>query len=124
MEQISEAIDKNILSEELSQKRFVRSANNGGNEIYIITHHDSPNVMKEIGRLREITFRAAGGGTGKPIDIDEFDTADAPYKQLIVWNPEDREIVGGYRYIKCREAPLKDGVVQLATTELFEFSQL
>src|SRR5688572_7627853 len=118
MQDISEPIDKKVLAGELSKERFVRDANNGGNQIYIITHHDSPNVMKEIGRLREVTFRAAGGGTGKPIDIDEFDIADAPYRQLIVWNPEDQEIVGGYRYIKCKDAPVKDKVVQLATTEL------
>jgi hypothetical protein len=80
--------------------------------------------MLEIGRLREVTFRASGGGTGHEIDIDEYDTADAPYKQLIVWNPEEKEIVGGYRFIKCKDAPIgADGTVQLATTELFKFSE-
>jgi len=124
MQNVIEPIDKKILATELSHDRFVRNANNGGNQIFVITHHDSPNVMKEIGRLREITFRMAGGGTGKEIDIDEFDIADAPYKQLIVWNPEEEEIVGGYRYIKCKDAPVKNGIIQLATTELFEFSPL
>lgn len=123
MEQIIEPIAKEILVAELTRERFVRKANNGGNEIYIITNHDSPNVMKEIGRLREITFRAAGGGTGKSIDIDEYDIVDnAPYKQLIVWNPEEKEIVGGYRYIKCKDAFQSDGKIHLATTELFHFS--
>jgi hypothetical protein len=122
-EAIIEPIAKDILLSELTRERFVRVTNNGVNEIYIITHHDSPNVMKEIGRLREVTFRASGGGTGHSIDIDEFDTADAPYKQLVVWSPEDQEIVGGYRYIKCKDAPIgADGIVQLATTELFKFS--
>jgi hypothetical protein len=78
--------------------------------------------MREIGRLREVTFRGAGGGTGHEIDIDEYDTADAPYKQLVVWNPEEKEIVGGYRYIKMKDAPVVDGVLQVATTELFRFS--
>ena len=123
MERIIDPIDKNILEAELSAERFVRNTNNGENEIYIITHHDSPNVMMEIGRLREVTFRASGGGTGNQIDIDEYDTADAPYKQLIVWSPEEKEIVGGYRFIKCGDAPIGlDGVVQLATTEYFYFS--
>ena len=123
MENIIDPVDKKLLEAELTRERFCRKTNNGMNEIYIITHFDSPNLMKEIGRLREITFRAAGGGTGKSIDIDEYDiAADAPYKQLIVWNPEDKEIVGGYRYINCCDAPVKNGIVQLATTELFRFS--
>ncbi|MCK6650561.1 MAG: GNAT family N-acetyltransferase, partial [Bacteroidia bacterium] len=87
MQEIIQPVDKKLLVAELTQERFVRDANNGDNKIYIITHHDSPNVMREIGRLREVSFRAAGGGTGHEIDIDEFDTADAPYKQLIVWDP-------------------------------------
>lgn len=124
MQKIIDPVDKKLLEAELTRERFCRSTNNGTNEIYIITHHDSPHVLREIGRLREITFRAAGGGTGKAIDLDEYDLAeDAPYRQLIVWNPADKEIVGGYRYINCCDAPVKNGVVQLATTELFEFSE-
>ncbi|HKR03600.1 MAG TPA: GNAT family N-acetyltransferase [Bacteroidia bacterium] len=123
MKKVADAIDRNLLEAELTKNKFVRSTNNGTNKIYIITHQDSPYVMRELGRLREITFRAAGGGTGKEIDIDEYDIAEAPYKQLIVWNPEDKEIVGGYRFIKCCDAPVINGIVQLATTELFEFSE-
>jgi hypothetical protein len=124
MQAIIDAVSKEIIEAELTRDKFVRVTNNGNNEIYIITHHDSPNIMLEIGRLRELTFRTAGGGTGKSIDIDEYDTADAPYKQLIVWSPEEREIVSGYRFIKCKDAPIgADGIVQLATTELFKFSE-
>lgn len=124
MEDIIEPIDKKIIEAELTPDKFVRKTNNGDNEIYIITHHDSPNIMLEIGRLREITFRGAGGGTGKSIDIDEFDIAEAPYKQLIVWSPVEKEIVGGYRFIKCKDAPVSpEGIIQLATTELFKFSE-
>lgn len=124
MEAIIEPLATHILEAELTSDKFVRVTNNGNNEIYIITHHNSPNIMREIGRLREVTFRAAGGGTGHSIDIDEYDTADAPYKQLIVWSPEDKEIVSGYRYIKCKDAPVgADGIIQLATTELFKFSE-
>jgi hypothetical protein len=79
-------------------------------------------VVKEIGRLRELTFRYAGGGTGKPLDLDEFDTSEKPYKQLIVWNPEARDIVGAYRFIRCADAQIKNDIIQLATVELFEFS--
>ena len=123
MENIIEKVSKEALVSELTRDKYVRRTNNGNNEIYIITHHDSPHVMREIGRLRELTFRHAGGGTGKEIDIDEFDTSSHPYKQLIVWNPADREIVGAYRYILCRDAEFVNGKVKLATTELFEFSE-
>ena len=82
MEKIVEQVSKGLLLQELTNDRFVRKTNNGNNEIYIITHHNSPNVMREIGRLREVTFRHAGGGTGKSIDIDEFDTCSHPYQQL------------------------------------------
>ncbi len=123
MENIIEMVSKEALMDELTRDRFVRHTNNGSNEIYIVTYHNSPNVMREIGRLRELTFRHAGGGTGKEIDIDHFDTNPHAYQQLLVWNPEDREIVGAYRFILCKDAEIIDGKVQLATTELFEFSE-
>jgi hypothetical protein len=122
METIIDKIPREVLKAELNRERFVRKTNNGDNEIYIITHHNSPNTMKEIGRLREVTFRHAGGGTGLACDIDEFDTGPHPYQQLLVWNPEDEEIVGAYRFILCRDAEYKNGKVLLATTELFNFS--
>ena len=122
MEAIIEKVDRHLLVKELNNDRFIRTTNNGKNQIFIITHRDSPNVMLEIGRLREVTFRHAGGGTGKAIDIDEFDISEHPYKQLLVWNPEDKEIVGAYRFILCKDAEFKNGEVKLATTELFHFS--
>ena len=96
-QEIIQPVDKELLKKELTPERQLRMTNKSNNEIYIITAHNAPNVMKEIGRLREIAFREAGGGTGKTMDIDEFDTMDNCYKQLIVWNPESEEIVGGYR---------------------------
>jgi hypothetical protein len=122
MEKIIDPVSKEALLSELNRERYVRKVNNGDNEIYIVTHHNAPNVMREIGRLREVTFRHAGGGTGKEIDIDEFDTSKHPYQQLLVWNPEDKAIVGAYRYILCKDAEFINGEVQLATTELFRFS--
>lgn len=123
MQNIIDAVSKEALLDELTRERYVRKTNNGNNEIYIITHHNSPNVMREIGRLREVTFRHAGGGTGKSIDIDEFDISSHPYQQLLVWNPADKEIVGAYRFILCKDAEYIDGKVQLATTELFHFGE-
>lgn len=99
MEEIIEPISKELLKAELTEEKRLRMTNKSHNQIYIITAQDSPNIMKEIGRLREIAFRAAGGGTGKPLDIDEYDIMENPYKQLIVWNPEAEEILGGYRYL-------------------------
>ena len=94
MEQpIIQPISKEVLKSELTPDKQLRMTNKSNNEIYVVTAHNAPNVMQEIGRLREIAFREAGGGTGKPVDIDEFDTCDNCYKQLIVWNPEAEEII-------------------------------
>lgn len=113
-----------ILERELNRDRFVRDTNNGGNRLYVVNWHNAPNVVREIGRLREITFRDAGGGTGLDCDLDEFDTAATCYEQLVAWNPEEKEIMGGYRFIRCADASLDDkGRHTLATAELFEFSE-
>jgi hypothetical protein len=123
MENIIDPISKEIIKSELTPERFVRKTRKGDNEIYIIDQHNAPNTLQEIGRLREVTFRASGGGTGLPVDLDEFDTNEKCYKQLIVWSPEDEEIVGGYRYIKCSEAiDETSGEILLSTTHYFDFS--
>ena len=98
-EEIIQPIDKALLKSELTAERQLRMTNKSNNEIYVITAQNAPNVMKEIGRLREMAFRTAGGGTGKAMDIDEFDTMENGCKQLIVWNPEAEESIGGYRYL-------------------------
>lgn len=110
------------LLEELTADIFIRPTNNIGNHIYIFDGNEKPELMQEVGRLREWSFREAGGGSGKATDIDEFDLGDKPYKQLIVWNPEDKEIVGGYRFQLCCEAKRPDGSFHLSTTEIFDFS--
>ncbi len=123
MKDIIAPIDKELLKSELTEEKRLRFTNKSNNEIYIITYHDSPNVMREIGRLREIAFRAAGGGTGEEVDIDEYDTMDNPYKQLIVWNPEAEEILGGYRYILGTDVHFDEhGHPILATSHMFNFS--
>jgi len=124
MKEIIAPLPREEIYAELTPEKLLRKTNKGGNEIYIFTFHDSPALMHEIGRLREITFRDAGGGTGKETDIDNYDTAETPYKQLIVWDPDAREVLGGYRFIHCGEAPKdKDGNVVLATSRLFHFSK-
>lgn len=119
-------VDKKLLRAELSRDKFLRKTNNGNKEIYITTAHLSPNVMREIGRLREISFALEGGGTGKEVDIDEFDTLPEPYcfKQLIVWDPEEDEIVGGYRFIHGSNIFTDiDGTIMTPTAELFHFTE-
>ncbi len=124
MEDIIHPVDKELLLSELTPEKQMRMTNKSHNKIYIITAHDSPNVMREIGRLRELAFREAGGGTGKAIDIDEFDTCENCYKQLIVWNPDCNEIIGGYRYLFGRDWEMdENGQPCLATSHMFHFSE-
>lgn len=124
MERIIDPIHKSLLKAELTEDKRLRRTNRGGNDLYIVDAHDSPHVMLEIGRLREIAFRASGGGTGLRADIDEFDTMQTPYKQLVVWNPDAEEIIGGYRYLHGADARFDDkGQPILATSHMFHFSE-
>ena len=125
MEQpIIQPINKELLKSELTPDKQLRMTNKSHNEIYIVTAHNAPNVMREIGRLREIVFREAGGGTGKEVDIDEFDICENCYKQLIVWNPEEQEIIGGYRYLPGTDWEYDEkGQPILATSHMFHFSE-
>jgi len=124
MKEIIAPVPVAAIMEELTEEKFFRKTNNGGNEIYVLSAHESPNIMREIGRLREISFRDSGGGTGLDCDIDEFDTRDENFfYQLIVWNPTDRAIVGGYRFLLCDHLPVDDkGQVNTPTSELFLYS--
>ena len=122
-QEIIKPVSKELLKSELTAERRLRITNKSHNEIYIIDAHNAPNVLREIGRLREMAFRQAGGGTGKDLDIDEFDLSDNCYKQLIVWNPEAEEIIGGYRYILGKNVDIdKNGQPVLATSHMFHFS--
>lgn len=124
MQPVIYPVEKEKLIAELTEERFIRKTNKSGNEIYIFNYQNAPNLMREVGRIRELTFRSAGGGTGKEIDIDEFDIDEkTPYQQLIVWDPKEKEILGGYRYILCDHLGKNAaGEPNLATTELFRFS--
>ena len=124
MEEIIAPIPVDILMSELTEDKRLRFTNKSNNEVYVITWQDAPNVLREIGRLREIAFRAAGGGTGKALDLDKFDTMENPYKQLIVWDPEAKAILGGYRYLLGTEARFDEaGQPILATSHMFHFSE-
>ena len=123
MEPIIAPVSLELIKAELTPNKKLRDTNKSHNEIYVINHHDSPNVMREIGRLREEAFRDSGGGSGLSMDIDEFDTMEHPYQQLIVWDPDAERILGGYRYILGPDIKLgEDGQPLLATSHMFQFS--
>lgn len=123
MNKVIDAIEKNKIIKELNEETFIRATNYSNHQIFIVDHLNSPQTLLEIGRLREITFRNAGGGTGKEVDLDEYDTrSEAFYKQLIVWDPDQKEIIGGYRFIKGAEMIASEKFNNLATNGLFDFS--
>lgn len=121
---IIDAVDPEVIEAELTDQFFLRDTNKAGNKIYVVDAASAPNVMREIGRLREIAFRLAGGGTGKDCDIDRYDTMTPPCRQLIVWDPESKLILGGYRYICGKDIRLdEDGRPRIATSHMFNFSE-
>lgn len=122
-ETIIPPVSTDLIESELTPERLLRPTNKGHNLIYVVDAHTAPWTMREIGRLREISFRAAGGGTGKECDIDEFDIMTPPCRQLLVWDPESRQILGGYRYITGKEIAIQpDGSPRIATSHMFSFS--
>ncbi|MGM9852079.1 MAG: GNAT family N-acetyltransferase [Muribaculaceae bacterium] len=121
---IIDPIPQDLIEAELTEQRFLRDTNKGNNKIYIIDAHNAPNTMREIGRLREVAFRSAGGGSGKECDIDEFDIMEPPCRQLIVWDPDSKLILGGYRFICGRDIRYDDnGKPRIATSHMFNFSE-
>jgi hypothetical protein len=121
---IIDPVDKELLKKELCQDTYLRKTNRGDNEIYVVNNENSPNVLREIGRLREVSFRAVGGGSGKECDLDHFDLEDKACFQLVVWNPEEEEIIGGYRFTRWKMASFHENGQPFVNTEhLFDFSQ-
>lgn len=123
MKEIIPAVDKELLKKELTKKHFLRPTNKANNEIYDITAHEAPNVMREIARLRELSYRAGGGSTGEELDMDYMDTMDEPYHQIVVWNPEAEEIIGGYRYLHGKKCRFDDnGQPIITSAHLYHYS--
>lgn len=124
MEEIIAKVSREAILNELTPERLLRQTNKANNLIYVIDAKSAPNTMREIGRLREIAFRTAGGGTGKMCDIDKYDEMDPPCSQLIVWDPAAQEIVGGYRFILGKDIKTDDdGRPRIATSHMFDFSK-
>ena len=116
-------VERELIIKELREDVFLRDTNKAGNKLYVINHHNSPHIMREIGRLREMAFAEAGGGTGEEVDIDSFDTSDNCYDQLIVWSDKDQEIIGGYRFFDCSKLDYsRKDHLDISTHHYFEFS--
>ena len=122
MKEIIPPVDTELLVREL-EGHLLRPSNKAGNLIYDITAHECPNTMREIARLREISYRDGGGATGNEMDIDEMDTMAKPYHQLIVWDPDAKQIIGGYRYLIGTEAEIRNGQPFITSAHLFHYSE-
>lgn len=123
-EKIIDPVEVAVIEEEL-RGHLLRKSNKAGNEIYVFDGLECPNAMREVGRLREVAFRTSGGGSGLNCDVDQYDYLPShPYKQLVVWNPDEKEIVGGYRYIHGRDVQFdSEGVPMLTSAHLFGYSE-
>lgn len=123
MQDIIAPVDVELIKAELTEDRKLRDTNKGHNVLYVVNAHNAPNTMREIGRLREEAFRASGACSGLDCDIDEFDTMEVPYQQMIVWDPDAEAILGGYRYILGPDIKIQEnGQPYLATAHMFHFS--
>ncbi len=125
MKKTIDPIDVSLIKAELTPDKFLRYTNKANNELYIFSASEAPNTMLEVGRLREIAFRANGGGTGAAYDIDHYDTMQTPFQQLIVWNPDAEEIIGGYRFFLGSDVHLNENgqPIELSIAHLFRFSE-
>jgi hypothetical protein len=123
LEPVIAPVERHKIEAELTRERFVRPTHFLDNEIYIVNGNDCPYTMLEIGRLREVSFRAGGGGTGKPTDVDGYDVGQYAYDQLIVWDPREKEIVGGYRYVRCINNRDANGEYHLSTSEIVHYTE-
>lgn len=123
-EPLIDPIPLEVLKSELTPDRKLRNTNKGHNEIYVVNWHNAPNVLKEIGRLRELTFRASGGGAGVACDLDEMDRMEKPYQQIIVWDPDAEAIIGGYCYLLGPDVTFDEqGQPRTAVAHMFRMSR-
>lgn len=111
--------DRQTLSKCIKKKCEHLGETADGKQIYLYQHSGSSAVMREIGRLREVAFRAVGEGTNKRRDIDKFDN---DYYHLILWDKEDLEIVGAYRFGDARRIVEEKGLSGLYSSTLFQYS--
>jgi putative hemolysin len=104
--------------ESLSRDRCL--AENGDLAVYLGKARETPQILREIGRLRELTFRQVGEGTNKSLDLDRFDTY---YWHLLLWHRTRRELVGAYRVGSTAEILPEHGIGGLYTSTLFRYDE-
>lgn len=120
-EPVADAVSAETLALEIeSLPALNRLAENGDLSVYVATAVEIPNALLEIGRLRELTFRRAGEGTGKCRDLDSFDQY---YWHVLLWNSAKRELVGAYRAGSTAHILKTRGVAGLYTSTLFRYDQ-
>jgi putative hemolysin len=113
---IIDPIPKELLSTEVSHLPALAKLHTYKEfDVYCSKAEKIPNLMQEIGRLREITFRRANEGTGKELDLDKYDDS---YEQLFIWNREENEIVGAYRIGRLNEL----GLQGMYTSNFYNYS--
>jgi putative hemolysin len=121
LEPIAEPVDPAVIESEIQHLTFDKLiASQGEFDIFVVEAKDIPKTLKEIGRLRELTFRSVGEGTGKPLDLDEYDLY---YHQLILWDREAKRIAGGYRMGLGEEIFNRYGAAGFYISSLFKIQE-
>ncbi len=124
MKKIIDPVPAELIKAELTKARKLMDTNKGGNELYVVDCNNAPNTLREIGRIREVAYREAGGCSGNEMDLDEYDFLPKPYQQLIVWDPDAQAIIGGYRFLLGKDVTFKpDGQPNVTASHLFHFSE-
>lgn len=118
LESIIAPIEVEILERELSNSQLI-SHLHGGECLYKTNYTTAPNVIRELSRLREITFRAVDEGTGKAFDSDIYDTY---YDHIILWHSQNKEIIGSYRMAITNDVIDKYGSSGLYNASQYQFS--
>ena len=125
-EVVENIIDETPLSEILTDIENLRKKegkilfSNGDYEVYFTNFDEIPAMMREIGRQRELTFRAVGEGTNLPFDLDEY---DKHYRHLILWDEGGQKIAGAYRMALGAEVMKNHGIKGFYTSSLFDYDQ-
>ncbi|WJG08491.1 lysophospholipid acyltransferase family protein [Aliiglaciecola sp. LCG003] len=111
--------DRKTLSKAIKQQCERLGETGDGKHIYLYRHTGSSPIMREIGRLREFAFRAVGEGSNKRRDVDNF---DSDYFHLLLWDNEDLEIAGAYRFGDTKQIIANKGLSGLYSATLFEYT--
>ncbi|MEM1211870.1 MAG: GNAT family N-acyltransferase [Planctomycetota bacterium] len=120
-ELIAASGDAGVLEEEITRlPERRRLVSGGGLEVYQVKPGECSELIREIGRVRELTFRGVGEGTGRSRDLDRYDDH---YRQLVLWDPQQRRVAGGYRLGLVDQLFARQGVEGLYTHTLFDFDR-